>query len=282
MPKSRIRASAVCEAEGHLLLVRLRDPTSNVVAFFPPGGGVENGEAPADTARRETVEETGLSIAIEPQIELIDEYPFRWDGVDYDCTTHYFGAVLESKFEKTIEPVEDAVYNEGAAWVPSEEALEALVVHSRIARAVSRVLGRVRRARWRKDSGFRGHAQMLLLIHDQFRMTSERIRLVHAREPEVDLGWIRRLFEPLAEILHHHHHAEEIVLFPLITERTGTSPTRLVDDHETLKTAIDAVFAAFRTGDVARALADFDDVLVDHLDREEGIAMPVLLAESGK
>lgn len=277
MGKPRLRASVVCEAEGHLLLVRLRDPTTRAVHLYPPGGGIEPGESPARTAERETLEETGLHVRVEPSLELVDEYPFTWDGVDYDCTTHYLAATLTDRFDPALAPVEDAAYNEGAAWLPTEEALTTLEAHPRIATAVSRLLGRMRRADWRRDPRFLGHAQMLLVIHDQFRLSSERLRFVLEREPDVDLGWLARMFRPLAEMLHHHHHAEEILLFP---QMGGAE--RLTRDHEALKAAIAQVSGALRSGgspeDAAAVLRRFDDILVDHLDREEALAMPFLLA----
>jgi 8-oxo-dGTP pyrophosphatase MutT (NUDIX family) len=141
----RLRASAVCEAEGRLLVVRLRDPVSGLEAFFPPGGGVEPGETPAETAGRETLEETGLRVRVDPLVEIVEAYPFRWAGTDYDITTHYFAASLEDAFDLTLPQVVDASYNLGASWLLADEALEAMSVHPLIASAVARV--RTRRAR---------------------------------------------------------------------------------------------------------------------------------------
>jgi 8-oxo-dGTP pyrophosphatase MutT (NUDIX family) len=137
---TRLRASAVCEAEGHLLVVRLRDPVSCLEALYPPGGAVEDGEAPAETARRETLEETGLRVRVDPNVQLVETYPFRWAGTDYDVTTHYFAATLEDVFDLIPPKVIDAPYNLGASWIPVDEACEAMAVHPAIASAVARVL----------------------------------------------------------------------------------------------------------------------------------------------
>jgi 8-oxo-dGTP pyrophosphatase MutT (NUDIX family) len=137
--KRRLRASVVCEAEGHMLLVRLRDPVSGVEAMYPPGGGVEEGETPAETARRETLEETGLRVRVDPDVVVTDRYPFTWAGIDYEVTTHYFAATLEDAFDPVLPAVIDASYNLGAAWLPSDEAMEALAVHPAIASSVDRV-----------------------------------------------------------------------------------------------------------------------------------------------
>ena len=136
----RLRASAVCHAEGHLLIVRLRDPVTGVVAPFPPGGGVEPGELSVETARRETLEETGLRANIDAARNVIDTYPFCWAGMDYEVTTHYFAACLEDAFSWHVPAVKDADYNLGAAWLPVDEALDAMSVHPRIKNACARVL----------------------------------------------------------------------------------------------------------------------------------------------
>lgn len=140
--KQRLRASAVCEAGGRLLLVRLRDPVTGVEALYPPGGGVEPDEAPEETARRETLEETGVRVRVDPEIVFVDRYPFTWAGVDYDVTTHYFAATPEEPPAELVKVV-DADYNLGAVWVPTKEALDAMAIHPAIASAVDRVLRRM-------------------------------------------------------------------------------------------------------------------------------------------
>jgi 8-oxo-dGTP pyrophosphatase MutT (NUDIX family)/hemerythrin superfamily protein len=281
LTKPRLRASVVCRAEGHLLVVRLRDPVSGVEALYPPGGGVEAGELPAETARREALEETGLHVRVDPDVKLVETYPFRWAGVDYDVTTHYFAASLEDPFALTLPKVIDADYNLGAAWLPVNEALEQMSVHRSIASAVARVLRLANRAAWRKHPNAAGPAATLLAIHDQFRVASERLSFSLAREAGADLAWVARAFRPLAQTLHHHHHAEEAMLFPLVQSRTGVAPAQLVTDHEALTRAIAEVEESLSAGaDKERAtaaVATFAEVLVEHLDREEALVIPVLL-----
>lgn len=282
MTTTRVRASLVCQAEGKLLLVRLRDPESGVEAMYPPGGAVEPDETPAQAAERETQEEAGVTAEVTPGVELVRHYPFRWGGVSYQVTTHYFAAALAET--ATLAPVVDAPYNLGALWLPIEEALDALALHPVIASAVAGVLREADHARWRTMPSFRGPASTLLGIHQQFRIASERLGLLAGREAEPDMGWLRRAFRPLAQTLHHHHHAEEAMLFPLVAQQTGVAPAGLVGDHGTLTAAIEEVVASLTEGaDPKRAratIARFANVLVTHLDREERLVMPVLLALS--
>jgi 8-oxo-dGTP pyrophosphatase MutT (NUDIX family) len=268
MTKPRLRASAICELDERVLLVRLQDPSTKVVSLFPPGGAIEAGETPAEAARREALEETGLRVRVDSTVEVVDRYPFLWAGDEYDVTTHYLGAVLEDPSRSTIGPVVDADFNLGAEWVPTSDALDALAVHPAIARSVARVLHRVRRPSWQRHPNIGGPASMLLSIHDQFRRHTQHLLEIDRREA------VARAFAPLAQVLHHHHHAEEAKLFPFVTRRVGPSAARLTSDHEELTRAIEEV----EEGYAPEAVARFATVLGDHLDREELIVVPVLLS----
>lgn len=50
---------------GRLLLVKHQHPETGEVWWVPPGGGVEGGETLFECARRETFEETGLSVELD-------------------------------------------------------------------------------------------------------------------------------------------------------------------------------------------------------------------------
>src|SRR5437016_3693264 len=93
-PIPRTRASVVCRRGDELLTVRAADPVTGRQYLFLPGGAVEPGESPAAAAARETLEETGYRVAVEPAGEVVADYCFRWSGKDYDCRTHFFRAVL--------------------------------------------------------------------------------------------------------------------------------------------------------------------------------------------
>jgi len=142
----RLRASALCLAEGRLLVVRLRDPVTGEEALYPPGGAIEEGEGPADADRRETLEETGLALRIDPDIEIVETYPFTWAGVERLVTTHYFAASPLGSFVPALPDVKDVDYNLGASWLPIDAALEALAFHPAIGEACARVVRLATRA----------------------------------------------------------------------------------------------------------------------------------------
>lgn len=137
--KPRIRASAVCVDRTHLLCVRLRDPLTDVVRWFLPGGAIEAGETAVQAAERETLEETGYRVEVEPPSERVLRYPFEWNGVDFDVTTHFFRARL---IDPSASPalVNDAAYHEGVAWIPLSELQAALGFHEGIHRTVVSML----------------------------------------------------------------------------------------------------------------------------------------------
>ena len=137
--KPRIRASVVCVHRAHLLCVRLRDPHTHVARWFVPGGAVEPGETPAAAAERETLEETGYRVRVEQGSERVLRYPFEWNAVPFDVTTHFFRADLLDP-DAGPSPVDDASYHEGVAWLPLEELAEAIGFNQAIHRAVTGLL----------------------------------------------------------------------------------------------------------------------------------------------
>ncbi len=60
-PNQRVGAYGICrDAAGRFLLVRASPRSTVPGRWFLPGGGVEHGEEPLDSLRRELFEETGL------------------------------------------------------------------------------------------------------------------------------------------------------------------------------------------------------------------------------
>ncbi|MFF7975604.1 NUDIX domain-containing protein [Streptomyces sp. NPDC007905] len=61
--KLRVAAYAVCVRDGQILLARSPGP-DGTPEWVLPGGGMEHGEDPYDTVRREVTEETGYRIGV--------------------------------------------------------------------------------------------------------------------------------------------------------------------------------------------------------------------------
>ncbi len=60
----RIRSAAIIVEGDAILLVKHQHPRTGEIWWVPPGGGLEHPESIYDCARRETYEETGLSVEL--------------------------------------------------------------------------------------------------------------------------------------------------------------------------------------------------------------------------
>jgi 8-oxo-dGTP diphosphatase len=72
--RQRIAAYGVCrDADGRLLLARASSSLTVRGRWFLPGGGVQHGESPPDSLRREMDEETGLAVVVGPLLEVLSD-----------------------------------------------------------------------------------------------------------------------------------------------------------------------------------------------------------------
>lgn len=116
----------------------------------------------------------------------------------------------------------------------------------------------------------------MLHIHERFRRASAEL-LAEAARPLPDHARMRIVFGELARVLHHHHHAEEVLLFPRLTD-AGVAADTLASDHRRLLSAIATVEGALKTpADARTPLREFDALLRSHLDAEEAVSIPYLL-----
>jgi len=87
-----------------------------------PKGHLEDGESPADAARRETAEETGLDqLVLQGPIRVID-WHFRFRGRHIHKYCHFF--LFESAGGEPSPQVEEGIT--AFRWEPLDRALEAL------------------------------------------------------------------------------------------------------------------------------------------------------------
>jgi 8-oxo-dGTP pyrophosphatase MutT (NUDIX family) len=80
------------DAAGRILLMHWRDPITGRRLWEPPGGGIDPGETPLETARRELFEETGLDPSAVREQWVTVERDFTWNGTHYTGPEQFFTA----------------------------------------------------------------------------------------------------------------------------------------------------------------------------------------------
>ena len=125
--------------------------------------------------------------------------------------------------------------------------------------------------------------QVLLVgSHTQFRRFS-RMLIDHAGVGQ-ETATISQLFRYWKSGMHSHEAYEEKKLYPYLTARWGLSCALLRDGHHRLAAAevdvLESIPGAHGTQSdaLAQALAHHDEVLSKHLDEEEDVVVPALLA----
>ncbi|WP_329084505.1 MULTISPECIES: NUDIX hydrolase [unclassified Streptosporangium] len=125
-PNDRPAARVICvDGSGRVLLMHWRDPVGGQTLWEPPGGGIDPGETPLDTARRELTEETGL-----PGEAVLDRWvpvrrEFHWLGVHYAKTERFYLARFEGTPEVSAGAftTEEDITHLGSGWFsPAEMA----------------------------------------------------------------------------------------------------------------------------------------------------------------
>ena len=139
MAKFRTRASAVVLHNDQLLCFLGVDPKSGREYHFLPGGVVEPHETAPETAERECLEETGFQILVDTNTCVDKEYPFHWNGEDFECLTLFYGARLKTFLQKP-RPDSEPDYNRGPLWIPTSEVASKFSYTPEILQAIEEIL----------------------------------------------------------------------------------------------------------------------------------------------
>ncbi|UXR65532.1 tRNA adenosine(34) deaminase TadA [Bdellovibrio bacteriovorus] len=135
----RERASVVVLHNSQVLGFHAVDPTSEVPYFFLPGGAIEAGETPAQSAARECLEETGYRVRILEETAFERKYDFPWDGKIHACKTTFFVGILDQNWVAPKQ-VEDASYHRGVEWIDEKTASDVFSYSKDILWAVQKLL----------------------------------------------------------------------------------------------------------------------------------------------
>ncbi len=130
--RHRVRVAALIVEHGHILLVKHVHPETGAVWWVPPGGGVEEVDKDIfDCARRETFEESGLSVTL-GRIVYIREF------CDLETDTYHLELFLNSSAhagELTIRHIQgtgpDEHYIKDVRWIAKGE-MQDMVVYPEI------------------------------------------------------------------------------------------------------------------------------------------------------
>lgn len=135
----RVRSSVVVIHKNKILGFHALDPISKTPYFFLPGGAIESGETPAESAVRECMEETGYKIHILEDTVFERKYDFFWNGKMNPCKTLFYLGVLDQEWSPP-QNVQDAAYHKGVDWLDVKVIPQVFGYHRDILWAVQKLL----------------------------------------------------------------------------------------------------------------------------------------------
>jgi 8-oxo-dGTP diphosphatase len=120
--RQRIAAYGVVrDADGQLLLARAAPSLTIKGRWFLPGGGVQHGEEPTDSLRREIEEESGLTVTVGPLLDVLSDLRTLPDGVSLHTIRLIYRV---DGWAGTLRPETDGT-TDAVAWFGPDE-LESL------------------------------------------------------------------------------------------------------------------------------------------------------------
>jgi 8-oxo-dGTP diphosphatase len=119
--RQRIAAYGVCrDTQGRILLARASPAISAHGRWFLPGGGVQHGEDPTDSLAREVEEESGLTVALGPLLDVLSDVRSLPDGTSLHTVRLIYR--VES-WEGTLRPEADGT-TDAVGWFTPDEVRE--------------------------------------------------------------------------------------------------------------------------------------------------------------
>ena len=116
--RQRIAAYGVArDAEGRLLLARASPALTLRGRWFLPGGGVQHGESPPDSLRREMEEESGLTVSLGPLLEVLSDVRTIPDGTSLHTVRLIYRV---QSWEGTLRPEAEGT-TDAVGWFTLEE-----------------------------------------------------------------------------------------------------------------------------------------------------------------
>jgi 8-oxo-dGTP diphosphatase len=116
--RQRIAAYGVCQdADGRLLLARASPALTLRGRWFLPGGGVQHGESPPDSLRREITEESGLTVVLGPLLDVLSDVRTLPDGTSLHTVRLVYRV---DSWEGTLRPEADGT-TDAVGWYTREE-----------------------------------------------------------------------------------------------------------------------------------------------------------------
>ncbi len=124
--RQRIAAYGVCrDGGGRLLLARASPRLTLRGRWFLPGGGVQHGESPLESLRREIEEESGLHVSPGPLLDVLSDVRTIADGTSLHTVRLIYR--VES-WEGTLRPESDGT-TDAVGWFTLDEVRSMPLAH---------------------------------------------------------------------------------------------------------------------------------------------------------
>ena len=107
----------VRDDDGRLLLARASPSLTLRGRWFLPGGGVQHGEQPAESLRREIEEESGLTVTLGPLLDVLSDVRTIPDGTSLHTVRLVYR--VES-WDGTLRPEADGT-TDAVGWFTRDE-----------------------------------------------------------------------------------------------------------------------------------------------------------------